>query len=387
MADSVDGARAELHARVSARRREIEAALAARVFGIATPAETVDPAYRDGLRTALSAALDYAFVALQVGERRAGAVPTPLTAQARMAARNGVGLDTVLRRYVAGYSIFTQFVIEEAENGGLHLDLALQRILHGYAAVFDRLITAVSEEHTREAVGRLSTLGERRADRVRRLLDGEPIDGSDLEHDFEACNLALIASGPAAAEALRGLAGAAGKPLLLVLPERGFAWGWLASSSGFDQVLLEDLARRRPSLECALAIGEPAPGLDGWRLSHRQALSAHSVAIRAPGGPVRYRDVALLAAMLRDDLLIDSLRRTFIEPLDRHRDGREALHEAMDAYFASGRNISSASAALRLDRRTLSRRLQTIERLLGRQLDHVAMELEAVLRLSRLNVV
>jgi diguanylate cyclase with GGDEF domain/PucR-like helix-turn-helix protein len=387
MAPSLDGARAGLHARVLARRGEIEEALAARVFGISTPAETADPSYVEGLRVSLAAALDYALVALRLGERRAPAVPTSLTAQARMAARNGVGLDIVLRRYVAGYAMFTEFVIEEAEQGDLFTDAALKRILRGYAAVFDRLIATVSEEHEREATAYKSTTEERRAGRVRRLLDGEPIDTSDLEYELEAHHLALIARGPGAVGAIRSLAGLLGKPLLLVRPEQGLAWGWLACSSGLDPARVEELLASPPPPATTVAIGEPARGLDGWRLSHRQARAAHSVAIRMPERVARYREVALLASMLRDGLLVDSLRRIYLEPLNRHREGGDALDEALSAYFSCDRNISSAAAALRLDRRTLTRRLQTVERILGRRLDHIAMELEAILRLKRLDAV
>jgi hypothetical protein len=384
MIDSLQDARTELHARVFDRRREIEAALAARVFGISTPAETADPSYIEGLRTALSAALDYALEALRYGERRAPPVPTALTAQARMAARNGVELDVVLRRYVAGYAIFNEFAIEEAEQSGLSQDAALQRVLRGYAAVFDRLIAAVSEEHAREATAHRCSAEERRAERVRRLLAGEPIDTSDLGYDLEAHHLALIACGPGAVWAIRDLAAALAKPLLLVRPERGLAWGWLACSAGIDPARLQELAHRPPPPATTLAIGEPARGLDGWRLSHRQARAAHLVATRTPERIARYREVALLSSILRDGLLVDSLRRIYLEPLSRHREGGEALDEALEAYFSCDRNVSSAAAALGLDRRTLTRRLRTVERILGRRVEHVAIELEAALRLRRL---
>jgi hypothetical protein len=55
-------------------------------------------------------------------------------------------------------------------------------------------------------------------------------------------------------------------------------------------------------------MGEPARGIDGWRLSHRQAKAALPTALRAPEAFVRYGDVALLAATLADDLLATSLR-------------------------------------------------------------------------------
>lgn len=384
MIGSLQDARTELYARVLDRRGEIEAALAARVFGISTPKETADPTYIDGLRSSLTAALEYGMAALRQGERRAPAIPTTLTAQARMAARNGVELDVVLRRYVAGYAIFNEFVIEEAERSGLSQDDTLQRALRGYAAVFDRLIGAVSEEHAREATAQKSSTEEWRTDRVRRLLAGEPLDTSDLGYELKAHHLALLARGPGAQGAIRDLALRIERPLLVVSPEPDLAWGWLRCRWGLDPSRVEALLDTT-SAQVTVGIGESAYGIEGWRVSHRQAQSAHSVAIRSPQRTARYREVALLSSILRDELLVDSLRRIYLEPLDGHREGGD-LREALDAYFACNRNASSAAAALELDRRTLTRRLRIVEQILGAPLERIAAELEAALRLKRLEV-
>jgi DNA-binding PucR family transcriptional regulator len=111
------------------------------------------------------------------------------------------------------------------------------------------------------------------------------------------------------------------------------------------------------------------------------------VAERSSGGTARYREVAVLAAMLKDELLLDSLRALYLEPLERRGAGDEALMDALQAYFSCGRNVSSAAAALNLNRRTLTRRLRTVESLLGRRLEQVGIELEAVLRLHGMGAV
>ena len=98
---------------------------------------------------------------------------------------------------------------------------------------------------------------------------------------------------------------------------------------------------------------------------------------------VRYSDVTLLASILRDDLAIASLRRLYLAPLEDRRDG-ENLRIALRAYFQAGRNVSSAAAALGLNRRTLSKRLQAAERILGRPLESLAADLEVALSLDAL---
>ena len=111
----------------------------------------------------------------------------------------------------------------------------------------------------------------------------------------------------------------------------------------------------------SLAAGEAAQGIAGWRLSHRQAMAALPIALREPGSIVCYSEVALLASMLQDDLLATSLHERYLVPLNAGRDGGEVARETLRAYFAANRNASSAAAALGVNRRTVTNRLQAIE--------------------------
>ncbi len=88
-----------LASRPRERLPEIKTAVATRAYAISDLHDVTDPAYLQGLDAALAAAIDYRLVVLEVGERRAPAVPPVLLAQARLDARDGVPFDTVLRRY------------------------------------------------------------------------------------------------------------------------------------------------------------------------------------------------------------------------------------------------------------------------------------------------
>src|SRR4051812_23940055 len=106
--DSLEKPRIELSSRLRARRPEIDQAVLTRILAVSDLNESVDldsldPEYLEGLRAATSAAVDYGFAVLEYGEERAPPPPPVLLAQARLAARYGVGLDTVLRRYSAGF--------------------------------------------------------------------------------------------------------------------------------------------------------------------------------------------------------------------------------------------------------------------------------------------
>jgi DNA-binding PucR family transcriptional regulator len=137
--------------------------------------------------------------------------------------------------------------------------------------------------------------------------------------------------------------------------------------------------------EVALAVGEPRWGIDGWRLTHREAQAALEVMVRSPGRLIRARDVILLAAVLRDESLAKSLRETYLAPLDDRGDAGGVLPATLRAYFSAGLNAATAAAALEVDRHTVQRRLRKAEEALGRLLPECHAELVVALGLERLD--
>ncbi len=385
--NSYEQSRAELTARLRSRRPEIEQAVLTRAFAVTdtnqpVDLDTLDPEYVEGLRTAIGAALDYGLEVIERGEERAPSPPPVLLAQARLAARYGIGLDTVLRRYSAGYVLLSDYLVEEAERQGMR-GAYLKRVLRARSAL-DRLLAAVSEEYSREAQERPGTTEERRAERVERLLAGELLDTSDLAYELECTHLAVIAWGEGTAEALRDLASAFGSRLLTVSRSEGAVWAWLGSREPLEMCALHRYAQESWPEGVKVAIGEQGLGLAGWRLSHRQAKAALPVAMRSPEPFVRYVDVALLAAVLQDELLAGTLRRLYLEPLQAERDGGDVAIETLRAYFAAGRNVSSAAAGLGVSRQAVGSRLRAAEERLGRPVDTCAAELEVALHLAAL---
>jgi PucR C-terminal helix-turn-helix domain/GGDEF-like domain len=380
------GSRAEPRAVLAQRLRdrlpELRSAVATRVYAISDPHEVADPAYLEGLNAALAAAVDYRLAVLEVGERRAPAVPEVLLAQARLDARDGIALETVLRRYFAGNSLVGDFLAEEAERAEVGSS-ELRRLLAEQATLGDRLIEAVSAEHARESASRPSSAAERRRELVKSLLAGELVDHSELGYDLDGHHLALMARGQGAEKLMRALAERVDRRLLIVQREEEPRWAcWLGGRAPLDPAeavaALRDLA---PS-GVFVSLGEPGEELGGWRFSHRQAKAALPVAERRGEPVLRYGDVAVLAAIGRDDLLETSLRRLYLEPLERGREGGKVARETLRAYFEAERNISSTAAALGVDRRTVRNRIGAIEELLGRPLRGSLADLEIALRLD-----
>jgi hypothetical protein len=364
------------------RLPEVQAAVATRVHAISDPRSVADPSYLQGLEEAVSAAIEYRLAVLESAERSVPPPPPVLLAQARLDARDGVPLDTVLRRYFAGNALFGDFLVEEAERAGVS-SAALRRLLAAQATVADGLLATVSAEHAREAGLRPGNAAERRRECVKRLLAGELVDRSQLAYDLDASHLAVIAKGEGGEELLRDLATRFGRRLLAVRREEEPVWaGWLGGQSPLAaadaaSVLVDGIPER-----VIVTLGEPGEGLAGWRLSHLQAKAALPIAERGEGRVLRYADVAVLATVARDDLLADSLRQIYLAPLERARDGGAGARETLRAYFAAERNVSSTAAALGVDRRTVSNRLGAIEALLGRRLKGSLADLEIALRLE-----
>ncbi|MGN6371910.1 MAG: helix-turn-helix domain-containing protein [Solirubrobacteraceae bacterium] len=396
--------------RLRERGAEIEQAIFGRVRTLAPDSsDSRDADYLSGLRSAVAAAIEFGLRGLERGEGGPAAIPAETLAQARRAARSGVTLDAVLRRYLAGHTLLWDYVMEEADRAALAGPASgLREMLRIQAALLDRIVAAVTREHLAELrrAGRSSE--QRLLERVRMLLAGECAESAVLGYRLEAAHLAVIVKGAGCHEALRELAQRLDRELLSVRRDEETVWGWLggrepprmvdveaavlvvargdgaAGASGGRACAAPGSAERCSTpLVLRFAVGEPGRGLEGWRFTHRQAQAALLVALRQAQTLTRYADVALLASALNDDLLSSSLSAMYLAPLQDVRHG-PALRETLGAYLAAERNASAAAAALGVARNTVDNRLRAIEEQLGRPLQRAPAELEVALRLHDL---
>jgi len=373
-----------LSVRLQCRCPEIEQATLTRIKPLLGVREESDPEYQDGLQAAISAAMGYGIEALERSEDHPAPIPTALLSQARLAARRGVALDAVLRRYLVGYTLLGDYIIEESDRDSRMDSAALKRLLRVQASVLDRLVTAVSEEYARETTARPNSAAQRRLRTVEQLLDGQRADPEGLAYDLNALHIGFVAYGNGALDAVDAIAESMDCLRLILAREEKTVWAWFASRRRIEA---KDLILRLPgesSVQISMGIGEPGEGLAGWQRTHRQAKAAASVArLRGPGH-VRYADVALLASVRGDDLLVSSLESLYLIPLRDRPDDGLALRDTLRAYFETGRAVSSAAAALGVHRRTVTNRLRTVEERVGRSLNECAIDLEVALKLDEL---
>ncbi len=378
---------ATLQARLRARRPEIEQEVLARVYSVSDPGDVADPDYALGLRSAVSAAVAYGIAALGNDGGRLAPVPAELLSQARRAARSGVPLDTVLRRYVAGHALLGEFIVQEAGDSGRDLSIFLREALRAEAVNLDHLIGAVAVEYRSEIETKTRSLHQRRNELVRKLIAGELSDPGELGYELDAWHIGAIAAGGEAERAIRDLAGTLDRRPLLVRDGDETLWAWLGSARKVSRDELEFVATWSWPEGVCVALGEPGRGVSGWRLTHRQAAVALPIARRGSKSHVRYADVALLASAIQDEVLSASLRDLYLAPLAADRDRGKTLRRTLRAYFSTGRNITSTAEIVGVTRKTAALRLRTIEQRLGRTIDTCAAEIETALRLQEIGTV
>jgi len=397
MQDNVESeadARTAVVARLRERRAELVQAIFERVSGDAFGrAGAHDAEYVAGLRAAVAAAVEYVLTGVGQGEGWAGPIPVVAAEQARRAARVGVPLETVLRRYLVGHTLFERFVMDEAARSGENgipptPREVVQGALRAQAAVLDRLLETIAAEYGNELQCMGRSPEQRRSERIGALLAGGVVEAAGLEYELEEhWHLGVIARGVGAEEVLRALARTLDRRLLCIARGEGTVWAWLGGRRALEMAALEVAVSSGPRAGVSFAVGEPAKGFEGWRLTHQQAQAALVVALRRPRVFTRYADVALLATALKDQVLARALLDIYIVPLADARGGGPVLLQTLRAYLAAERSVSSAAAALGVDRKTVASRFRTIEKRLGRTLHPCPTELEVALLLDELDPV
>lgn len=370
--------------RLRERRDEIEQTLLTRVYAISDPAEVEDPEYALGLRESVVAALEYGLSCMASSERSRPRVPDRLLLQARQAARAGVSLDTVLRRYFAGYTLLEDFIAREVGKGELAFDVEWHQQARLRGQALDRLIEVISSEYEASTQGHL--LRQRHAECIEKLLAGELVEEADLDYPLDAWHLGIVVAGAICEEQIKALGPALDRRTLILDRDEEVKWIWLGGRRRLDSTLVAEYLQAAAPQEVSIAVGEPARGTTGWRLTNKQARAALPIAMRSELGVVCYSDVCLLASSIGDEVLAHSLRDLYVSPLKSHRGGR-ALCTTLRAYFEAGENISSTAAALDITRQTVTNRLQVVEQELGRSLDSCSRELELALELVDLSLV
>jgi sugar diacid utilization regulator len=144
----------------------------------------------------------------------------------------------------------------------------------------------------------------------------------------------------------------------------GAIWGWLGGGSRMSEGDLDNLISSPGSADAMVAFGEPAEGIAGFAVSHRQALEARAVGVATEQRAVRFADNRVLIAMLRDGDLAKGFIERELGELDRPSERMRELRETLRAYLEHSQSVSATAALRRRDRKTIERQLRSAEGLI-----------------------
>lgn len=377
---SSDAIGAELLAWLKPRTPEIEDAVVARILDSELGAAVDDNGLAE-LRPAVTEAVNMLVAAIEQDEGWTPTVPPVVAELIQLAARNGAPLEGVLR----GFSIVSTGFMEFLADGFTDRERAQEVLRHGVHLQTmnnDRLMAAFAAVYEEEMERLRRTAAHDLALRVRGVLDGDLAESADLGYDLDAWHTGLVAVGAKADVACQGLAQHLGCEVLSVPGAGGKIWAWLGSTRRIAFDRLSRAAASALAESVSLAVGEPHKGIEGWRLTHREAQLALAVMLRMPGQRMtRCSDVVLPAAVMGDETLEQVLMDAYLKPLREHRNGK-ALRQTLRTYLTVNGNIASTAASLGVDRHTVRRRLQKIEEAIDRPLDDCRAELEVALHIE-----
>jgi hypothetical protein len=249
-------------------------------------------------------------------------------------------------------------------------------------AFMDALTAHALREHDEQRARWVRSPEAVRAETVRALLDGDPIDPraaeSRLRHGLERHHVGFVLWGatpdagtPAELEALARRVAGAGRPgresLLLHPLGRDALAGWVSTPAAPDALPEWDLGPR-----VLAAVGSPGSGVDGFRRTHREATGARRVAMLAgaEGGSRTAWSAVAPAALASADL--DHARRFVQEqlgPVAADDPRARTWAETLRVHLEHGCSVRATAGLLGVHENTVANRLNRVRAATGRDLE------------------
>jgi DNA-binding PucR family transcriptional regulator len=325
-------------------------------------------------------------------------VPPAAAEYARRFAQHDLSLEALLRAYRLGEHMFIQW----AMNTLGRLDLSTAEALAATSRIalltnsyIDQVIEGVIDIYESERRRWDARSDATRAAQVRAVLDTEGLDLASAEKmlstSLRGWHLAaIIWTGPgptshAAAQLRAGtamLAAATGKAPLTISADEQTCWAWISSTGrpDLDVLCLESELRAYPALR--IAIGEPSPGLGGFRQTFRDAQRARNVAATGDGPDralVLHAHVAL-AGLLVDHLAdVQAWAGRVLGDLMRDDEATVRLRETVQVFLHAQGSFTDAAARLHVHKNTVHYRVRKAEELLGHPLTENRLDTEVAL--------
>jgi len=326
--------------------------------------------------------------------------PAAAEEYARRLAQRGVPIAALLRAYRIGSARFQDWCLQElgrrTDNAAI-ISAAGMRIAGVTASYIDKVSEELVTAHELERENWLRNLSVARAARVRALIRDEQVDVASSEavlgYRLRQHHLGVVAwvtDAPAGGDVLgrleRAIAEMAaeahcdGRPMFVPQDESS-AWAWLPLG-GRSDIALPGASGE----EIRFAVGEPAPGVPGFRRTHQQALSAQAVALAAgPSGQLvtTFGEVAPLALMSGS---IELLRIWVTETLGALADDDEhnaRLRDTLRVFLEENGSYKTTAERLTLHKNTVQYRVRKAEESLRRPISQDRLHIELALLASQ----
>ncbi|MCW3016916.1 MAG: regulatory protein [Solirubrobacterales bacterium] len=323
---------------------------------------------------------------------------------AREFVHRGLPVEALLGVYRVGHGAFWQIWLERMRDAIENREILAEAIAYcsawtfGYVdAVSGPLATAFVHEKERWARSAVA----QRAEEIRTILEGRPVDeqrtSQRLRYELGRRHVAFVLwgeetadaedAGSAFAQVAATVANTLGCASPLIVPSgRSVVWGWitLASADADPIATTAELVPHLAKARARIAFGEPGLGVDGFRRSHAEALTARRVALlgqRAVGARVRFDDIAL-TALLTTDL---AEARRYVErelgPLCEETDAMRRLVATLRVFLEEGASFVRAARRLSVHENTVAYRVKRAADLLGHRVEEGALRLHVALLL------
>ena len=311
--------------------------------------------------------------------------------------RRRIPLDVLLRAYRVGHAYLwditaRRFSEEITQSSELMPSLeASAAFMFEYVDLISaELVAAYHVERDRWVRSAAAV----RAETARTIIEGGDVAGAAtasarLGYELRRHHIGVILSGePGGLGALEreamAAAWAAGCSDALVIPAgAAVLWAWFGSAERPSADVVTALEAFRPGDGVRMAVGRPASGIEGFRVTHLEAQQAARFWGPDGGGTVSYRAVEVVS-LLASDL---SRARRFVQnelgPLAARNDAAAGLRRTLMAFLACGGSHTHAAEALHMHHNTVYKKVRRAEELLSAPIAERRVELINALMLAQ----
>jgi DNA-binding PucR family transcriptional regulator len=332
--------------------------------------------------------------------------PTAALEHARRLAQRGVSVNGLVRAYRLGHQGLVNMVLEEVRAAEMDAQIGLA-VFHEITSrsfrYVDRISQLVLTTYQNERDRWVANKNRMRALSVREVLDGSEIDVDEvtnaIRYPLRRTHLALIVWCDESEEGNELVAmerfvtefatslGAHERPLFMAA-DRVTGWAWIPLPADAEADAIQRLRAFANSRTDALwiAAGDPLPGVDGFRRSHRQALAAravvtasgsHAPAVTGASDPGLAVAAQFCADLEQARLWVGDV----LGPLASTTDSDERMRETLREFLHSGSSFKTTADELHLHVNSVKYRVQRALERRGKPITDDRLDVEVALLL------